>query len=66
MARKYEHKKNGDFAPLYSEPMSRKVIGVRLPISLESELRQVAGDDISGWIRRAIATQLKQERKVSS
>lgn len=45
-----------------SEPVVSKPISVRLPPSLEAELRAVAGDAIAPWIREAIAEKLKREK----
>ena len=55
-------RKTGRFCSPNPEPLGKSIIGVRLPASLEAELRQVAGDDLSKWIREAIATRLKQEK----
>lgn len=45
------------------DPVVSKPIGVRLPLSLEAELRAVAGDAVASWIREAIAEKLERERR---
>lgn len=49
-----------------SEPVVSKPISVRLPPSLEAELRAVAGDAVAPWIREAIAEKLKREKHQES
>lgn len=44
-----------------SEPVISKPISVRLPPSLEAELREVAGDAVAPWIGKAIAEKLERE-----
>lgn len=46
-----------------TEPMAKKVIGVRLPVSMDASVRELAGDDLSQWIREAIAEKLARETK---
>lgn len=46
-----------------TEPMAKKVIGVRLPVSMDAAVRELAGDDLSQWIREAIAEKLARETK---
>jgi hypothetical protein len=48
---------SGQFIPVGSEPKG-KVIGVRLPRSLDSHLRIVAGDRLGPWIEQAIREKL--------
>ena len=43
------------------EPLSRNVLAVRLPESLDAKVREIARDDISGWLRQAIAEKLERE-----
>lgn len=38
-------------------------ITVRLPRSLEAELRQYAGDALAPWIREAIAEKIEREKR---
>lgn len=45
------------------EPVDSKPITVRLPRSLEAELRQYAGDALAPWIREAIAEKLEREKR---
>ena len=56
------NKDSGKFCSPYSEPLNKNIIGLRLPASMEEEVRQLAGKDLSGWIRDAIAQKLAQER----
>lgn len=44
------------------EPVVSKPISVRLPPSLEAELRAVAGDAVAPWIREAIAEKLERDK----
>lgn len=59
--KKQPYDKRGKFASPYSEPLAKKVIGVRLPQSMDAIVREVAGDDLSEWIREAIAARLRAE-----
>lgn len=45
-----------------SEPLAKNVLAVRLPESMDAQVRELAGDDISGWLREAIAARLAQEK----
>lgn len=45
------------------EPVDSKPITVRLPRSLEAELRQYAGDALAPWIREAIAEKIEREKR---
>lgn len=58
--------KRGKFSSPYPEPLAKKIIGVRLPVSMDAAVRELAGDDLSEWIREAIAARLEQERQASS
>jgi hypothetical protein len=51
----------GYFTVVGKEPLSKKILAVRLPESLDAQARQVAGDDLSGWLREAIAEKLERE-----
>ncbi len=51
----------GYFQVTGDEPLAKKGMTVRLPESLDAQVRQIAGSDLSGWLRRAIAAQLSQE-----
>ncbi|AFZ32976.1 hypothetical protein IQ230_00735 [Gloeocapsopsis crepidinum LEGE 06123] len=46
-----------------SEPVISKPISIRLPPSLEAELRAVAGDAVAPWIREAIAEKLARDKQ---
>lgn len=45
-----------------NEPLAKNAIGVRLPQSADTELRAIAGDDLSSWVRTAILRQLELEK----
>jgi len=34
-----------------------------LPESVDKDLRELAGDDLTGWLRKAIAEQVQREKK---
>ena len=54
----------GYFTVKGSEPLAERAISVRLPKSLDSELRDYVGTggDLSDWLREAIAARLQQEK----
>ncbi len=56
----------GYFKAMGDEPLSRQQIGTKLPLSLEKEVRQVAGDNLSAWIREAILEKLEREQQMSA
>ena len=56
----------GYFNAMGDEPLSRQQIGTKLPLSLEKEVRQVAGDNLSAWIREAIIEKLEREQQISA
>lgn len=43
--------------------LAKKIIGVRLPPEMDTIVRSVAGDDLSRWIREAIAEKLEREQQ---
>lgn len=51
----------GYFTVQGAEPLSKRTLHVRVPESLEARARELAGDDLSGWLRRAIAEQVERE-----
>lgn len=59
-------KRTGKFRLVESEPISKKQIGVRLPLSMEEKLRQIAGKDMSAWVREAIAEKLERDTQTSA
>lgn len=60
--KKYTHnKETGKFCSPNPEPLAKKVIGVRLPKSMDAVVREIAGDELSEWIREAIASRLRNE-----
>lgn len=52
----------GNFTSPYAEPLASKPISVRLPVSMDAAVRELAGDELSEWIRGAIAARLEQEK----
>jgi hypothetical protein len=59
-------KKTGKFCVPWPEPISKRQIGVRLPESMDSAVRELAGDDLSNWVRQAIAEKLEREQQMSA
>ena len=53
----------GNFSSPNPEPLERKVIAVRLPVSVGPVVRKLAGNDLSAWVREAIAEKLERELK---
>ena len=53
----------GNFTSPNPEPLERKVIAVRLPVSVGPVVRQLAGNDLSAWVREAITEKLERELK---
>lgn len=56
----------GKFCSPYSEPLNKNTIGLRLPPTMEEEVRRIAGKDLSAWIRDAIARKLEEEQNKAS
>ncbi len=46
-----------------AEPLAKKAVMARLPISMDAAVREIAGDDLSDWIRQAIAEKLEREQQ---
>ena len=46
-----------------SEPLAKQPIALRLPESVDKDLRELAGDDLTGWLRKAIADQVQREKE---
>lgn len=44
-----------------SEPLAKKVVSTRLPESIDIKVRELAGKDLSEWLRVAIAEKLERE-----
>ena len=59
-------RKTGKFCSPSVDRMATSNIGLRLPLDMKEELQQVAGNQMSDWIREAIAEKLTRERQVSA
>lgn len=46
------------------EPLAQKIIGVRLPVKMDALVREIAGKNLSSWVREAIAEKLEREQHV--
>lgn len=53
----------GYFTSLNVVPLSKKVRGVRLPVDLEPIIIELAGNDLSGWLRQAAIEKADRETK---
>jgi hypothetical protein len=51
----------GYFEVKGSEPLAKKAVMAGLPVSMDEKVRQLAGDDLSNWIRQAVAEKLARE-----
>ncbi len=49
-----------------SEPLAKRAVMARLPVSMDEAVRKIAGDDLSEWIREAIAEKLEREQQMSA
>lgn len=59
--KKAEHLKPHDFKLKGDKPLGKKPLAVRVPEDMDSALRRVAGNDVSAWVREAIAEKLARE-----
>lgn len=65
--KRYAHNKNtGKFCSPNPEPLAKRIISVRLPVSIDSRVRELAGNELSEWIRQAIAEKLAREDNAKS
>lgn len=46
--------------------MAKKAVMARLPISMDEAVRKIAGDDLSDWLREAVAEKLEREQQKQS
>ncbi len=51
----------GYFEVQGSEPVAKKPLTVKLPVSMDARLREVAKDGLADWVRAAIAEKLERE-----
>lgn len=56
----------GYFKPVGSQVLAKKILAVRLPVDMDAVVREVAKDDLSGWLREAIAEKLAREQEAAS
>lgn len=66
MKRAVQHDENGKFCSPNPEPLGKKIVGVRLPASIEAQLRSINGKDLSAFIREAIAEKLERDLQQSA
>ena len=53
----------GYFSVKGSEPLSKNALHVRLPESRDVEVRELAGDRLSEWLREAIIEKIEREKQ---
>jgi hypothetical protein len=67
MSNECRSKQTGKFSSPYAEPVAKgKNINFRVPASLAKRLEEVAGEDLSAWLRQAIAEKLEREQQMSA
>jgi hypothetical protein len=49
-----------------AEPLAKKAVMARLPVSMDAAVREIAGDDLSDWIRQAITKKLERDKQASA
>ncbi len=52
----------GYFTVKGEEPLSKRTVTVRLPESIDAELRQEIGEGLSDWMRQAIIEKWEQQK----
>lgn len=52
----------GSFQRQGIEPLAKKPVMARLPVSIDTTVRELAGDNLSDWLRSAIAEKLEREQ----
>ncbi len=53
----------GYFAVKGSEPLAKRMIGCRLPESLDAELRAEIGEDLTNWVRQTLIEKWEDRSK---
>lgn len=53
----------GYFTVQGREPLAKRAVAVRLPESVDAELRQEIGEDLNDWLRQAIIEQWVKHKK---
>lgn len=53
----------GYFTVQGREPLAKRAVAVRLPESVDAELRQEIGEDLNNWLRQAIIEQWVKHKK---
>ncbi|MDV2997543.1 MAG: hypothetical protein N4J56_007248 [Chroococcidiopsis sp. SAG 2025] len=56
----------GYFQVQGTEPVAKKPLTVKLPVSMDAAVREIAGDRLADWVRDAIAQKLAQEKDLES
>lgn len=59
---KQPHVEKGRFGRIYAEPRG-KAIALRLPESIDKQARIIAGDNLTDFIREAVAEKLERDLK---
>ncbi len=49
-----------------AEPPSKNALAVRLPESMDSQVRQLAGNALSEWLREASTEKLEREKQLKT
>ena len=53
----------GYFAVKGKEPLSKRTVTLRLPESVDAEMRQEIGSELSEWMRQAIIEKWKERKE---
>lgn len=56
----------GYFQVQGSEPVAKKPLTVKLPVSMDAAVREIAGENLADWVRDAIAEKLAKEKQIKS
>ena len=52
----------GGFTTKGSEPLAKRSVSVRLPQSIDLELKEIVGDNLTEWLRKTIIENLEIEK----
>lgn len=53
----------GYFTVQGKEPLAKRAMAVRLPESVDAQMRQEIGEDLSDWLRQAIIEKWEEKKK---